>query len=161
MGFLILATSYSRATFRRTTIGAAAICIEKGVILASMLINFCNKNAQGLLDQNKRRSKASSARSEGRDRNDVENGLAIEAGFEKWLAIARNAGRNPETRARCFTSDLALAEEIAAEEQLLVEAANSWSAAVFLICTRRDNRISPKARNTMLSDIVRATKLAC
>ena len=83
------------------------------------------------MDKNKRRSKGSSPRSESRDRNDVESGLAIEAGVKKWLAIARNAGRNPETRAGYFTSDLALAEEISAEEKLLVKAASSWSAALF------------------------------
>lgn len=83
------------------------------------------------MDKDKRRSKGSGPRSENRDRTDVEDGLAIEAGFKKWLAIVRNAGRNPQTRARCFTSDLALAEEIAAEEQLLVEAAKNWSAASF------------------------------
>jgi len=57
--------------------------------------------------------------------------LDIEAGLEKWLAIARDARRNPETRAHCFTSDLALAEEIEGEERLLVEAAPQWSAARF------------------------------
>jgi hypothetical protein len=49
--------------------------------------------------------------------------LAIEAGLQRWLAIARDAGRNPETRAHCFASALALAEEIEAEERLLVETA--------------------------------------
>jgi hypothetical protein len=83
------------------------------------------------LEKNKRSSKDSGPRRESRDRDDVEDGLAIETGFKKWLAIARDAGRNPETRAGCFTSDLALAEEIATEEQLLVKAALTWSAARF------------------------------
>jgi hypothetical protein len=60
--------------------------------------------------------------------------LAVEAGFQNWIAVARDAGRNPETRARCFASDLALAEEIAAEERLLVDAAKNWSAANFFDC---------------------------
>jgi hypothetical protein len=57
--------------------------------------------------------------------------LAIEAGLQRWLAIARDAGRNPETRAHRFASDLALAEEIDAEERLLVAVASEWSAARF------------------------------
>ncbi len=83
------------------------------------------------METHKRRSQSSGSRSKGSDRNDVEKGLAIEAGLKKWLAIARNAGRNPEARAGHFTSDLALAEEIAGEEKLLVEAARDWSAAPF------------------------------
>ena len=83
------------------------------------------------MEKNKRRSKDSGARSENRDRADVESGLAIEAGWKKWLAIARHAGRDPEPRAGCFTSDLALAEEISAEEKLLVKSASTWSAAHF------------------------------
>lgn len=43
-----------------------------------------------------------------------------EAGLQRWLAIARDAGRNPETRAHGFASDLALAEEIEGEECLRV-----------------------------------------
>lgn len=83
------------------------------------------------MDKDKRRSKGSGARSKSGDRNDVEEGLAIEAGFKKWLAIARDAGRNPETRTGRFTSSLALAEEIEAEEKLLAKAAKNWSAAFF------------------------------
>jgi hypothetical protein len=83
------------------------------------------------LEKNKRRSKDSSPRRESRDRNDVEEGLAIEAGWKKWLAIARNAGRDPETRAGGFSSSLALAEEIEAEEKILVQSASTWSAAHF------------------------------
>ena len=98
--------------------------------LVSILIDYLT-DAQGFLDQNKRRSKRSSSRSESRNRDDIESGLAIEAGFKKWLAIAGDAGRNPQTRTGYFTSDLALANEIAGEERLLVEAAQNWSAAPF------------------------------
>ena len=83
------------------------------------------------MDQNKRSSKTSRTRSKRRVRERAAEGLAIEAGFEKWLAIARDAGGNPETRASHFTSDLALAEAIEAEEKALVQAAPTWSAASF------------------------------
>jgi hypothetical protein len=83
------------------------------------------------LEKNKRRSQPSRSRCEQGVGSDSEEGLAIEAGLQRWFAIARNAGRNPQTRAQCFASDLALAEEIEAEERLLVEAAPGWSASRF------------------------------
>lgn len=83
------------------------------------------------MDKDKRRSKASSSRGQRRDRDDLETGLAIEAGFQKWVAIARDAGRTPQTRTGQFTSSLALTQEIKAERRLLVTAAKNWSAAAF------------------------------
>jgi hypothetical protein len=100
------------------------------VTVADKIPKLLQSNAR-FLDQNKRSSKASRSRSKRRIRERAEEGLAIEAGFQKWLAIARDAGRDPETRTSCFASDLALAEEIEAEEQLLVQAAPTWSAARF------------------------------
>ena len=83
------------------------------------------------MDEDKPRSKASSSGGQSRDRDDLEKGLAVEAGFQEWVAIARHAGRNPETRTGRFPSSLALAQEIEAEERLLVTAARNWSAAAF------------------------------
>jgi hypothetical protein len=83
------------------------------------------------LETDKRRSQQSRSRREQSVGSESEEGLDIEAGFERWLALACVAGRNPETRAHCFASDLALAEEIEREERLLVEAAPRWSAARF------------------------------
>lgn len=83
------------------------------------------------METDKRRSQQSRSRREQSVGSESEEGLDIEAGLQRWLAIARDAGRNPETRAHCFASALALAEEIDAEERLLVEAAPQWSAARF------------------------------
>jgi len=62
------------------------------------------------LETDKRRSQQSRSRREQSVGSESEEGLDIEAGLERWLTIARDAGRNPETRAHCFASDLALAE---------------------------------------------------
>jgi hypothetical protein len=83
------------------------------------------------LDPNRSSSPKSGARRQDLVGDRVEEGLAIEAGFENWLAIARHAGRDPQTRAGNFATDLALTEDIEAEEKLLVNAAPSWSAAAF------------------------------
>ncbi len=83
------------------------------------------------METDKRRSYQSRSRREQGVGSDSEEGLAIEAGLQKWLALSRDNGRNPETRTDCFTSDLALAEEIEGEERLLVAAAPQWSAARF------------------------------
>jgi hypothetical protein len=83
------------------------------------------------LETDKRRSEQGRPRREQSVGSEPEEGLDIEAGLERWLAIARDAGRNPETRAHCFASALALAEEIDGEERLLVEAATQWSATRF------------------------------
>jgi hypothetical protein len=64
------------------------------------------------LETDKRRSQQSRSRREQSVGSESEEGLVIEAGLERWLAIARDAGRNPETRAHCFASDLALAEAV-------------------------------------------------
>ena len=83
------------------------------------------------METHQRRRQPSRSRREQSVGGESEEGLAIEAGLQRWLAIARNAGRNPETRAHSFASDLERAEEIEAEERLLVAVAPEWSAARF------------------------------
>ena len=83
------------------------------------------------METDKRRSEQSRAGRQPGVGSESEEGLAVEAGLQRWLAIARDAGRNPETRAHGFASDLARAEEIEAEERLLVAVATEWTAARF------------------------------
>ena len=96
-----------------------------------VLIHSGKQNAEGFLETDKRRSEQSRSRGEPNIGSESEEGLAVEAGLQRWLAVARNAGRNPETRAHGFASDLARAEEIEAEECVLVAVAAEWSAGRF------------------------------
>lgn len=58
-------------------------------------------------------------------------GLEIEAGFQKWLAFARESGRHPQARASRQSSALERAEAIDAEERLLVRLTADWDATSF------------------------------
>lgn len=58
-------------------------------------------------------------------------GLEIEAGFQKWLAFARESGRHPQARPSQQSSALERAEAIDAEEGLLVLMAADWDATSF------------------------------
>jgi hypothetical protein len=61
----------------------------------------------------------------------AEAGLEIETGFQKWLTFAGDLGPNPESRAGQAESALRRAQDIEAEQELLVRLAPQWDAGEF------------------------------
>ena len=91
------------------------------------------------MEENRPSSRQSRARGEQNAGERTQAGLEIEASFQKWLTFARNFGRDPETRADGFRSELERVDSIDAEEALLLKLAPEWSAAEFYLAHTAGN----------------------
>jgi hypothetical protein len=83
------------------------------------------------LDKDKRSGSKGGAFSKGQTRKRSAEGLAIEAGFEIWLAFARKHLGGSYAWDRNFASDLDRIDAIEAETELLLRIAPEWSAESF------------------------------
>jgi hypothetical protein len=83
------------------------------------------------LDKDKRSGSKGGAFSKGQTRKRSAEGLAIEAGFEIWLAFARKHLAGSYAWDRHFASDLDRIEAIDEETSLFLKIAPEWSAEKF------------------------------